>query len=882
MLELLERSLTDEKTEIAEKSLGLSTEEAQRRLGTDGENALKKSKKKNVAGIFVGQFRDIMVMILLAATAISAILGEVYDALTIILIVLINAILGFIQEFRTEKTLETLERLTAPTAKVYRDGKLVRIAASEIVAGDVFELEAGDRVPCDGFVISQSGGMCDESILTGEAVPVSKTNRINELAFDRLNLPYVCYMGTIVTKGTIRCEAAATGERTQMGKVSELLEEIPDELTPLQKKLGELGKTLAFICVAVCFIVFAAGLIHGEPVFSMLMTGITIAIAAIPEGLPATVTIVLALAVRRMLKRNAFVHKLHSVETLGCASVICTDKTGTITENKMTVTKILTCENEFYVTGLGNSRAGEIRHNNAAFSLKEFPVLSELLMCGVLCNNGEIYRGEETLSSRNRGKTGQWCVNGDPTETAILIAAAKAGITASGIQAIRTGEIPFESQTRLMSVSIKVGKTDMTYTKGAVDAVLAKCDTALTGNGIVRLDKAIRNKLLLDCERLAGEALRVLGFSKTIGENSVFLGMMGMLDPPRAEAKNAVKTCAKAHIKTVMITGDHKITACEIARQAGIMHSSDIALTGDELSQLSDERLDDILDSISVFARVNPADKLRIVRAFKRKGHIVAMTGDGVNDAPAIKEADIGVAMGKTGTDVAKQASDVILTDDNFATLVNAVEQGRTIYANIRKFVRYLISCNIGEIITMFFGIILGLPMVLLPTQILLVNLATDGLPAVALGLEPTEESVMKRKPRKRDESFFSDGLLSRIVFRGILIGLCTLGAFVAVLRLGASVDVARTAALFTLVVSQLIHVFECKSENKSIFSVSYFSNPFLLVAVILSFACLLAAVFFPPLQLVFSTVPLNFIQLVIATGFALLVPFISAFISRI
>lgn len=882
MLDILDKKITNEKQLPAVTQLppGLTDEEAERRFRINGPNRLAEKKKKSAAGIFAGQFKDFMVMILLAATVISVLLGEIYDALAIITIVLLNAILGFIQEFRTEHTLEALEKMTAPTAKVWRNGVLKVISAEKVAEGDLFEVEAGDRIPCDGMIISCKNFSCDESILTGETVPADKRRRINENDFDSLNLEHMAYMGTIAVKGTARCVCTATGLRTQMGRVSGMLEDIGEEQTPLQKKLGELGKALGLICIAVCIIVSVAGILRGEPVFQMLMTGITVAIAAIPEGLPAAVTIALALAVRRMLKQNALVHRLHSVETLGCATVICTDKTGTITENKMTVCKAFTADKEYTFSGSGHKRSGDITSGGHKMIPEENPCLTRLLTCGALCSNAVI--SSNTENSRNRARNNEWSAVGDPTEAALLIAAAKADIYVENLGFRRLDEIPFESETRMMTVigSDSSGRR-VSYIKGAVDAVLKDCDCILTPGGNSPLTLRARKLILKANDNYAAQALRVLAFAEKRDGKTIFLGLEAMEDPLRPEAKKAIKMCSSAHIKTVMITGDHKLTACAVARQAGILKKDGEAMTGAELEKLSDEELDRRINGISVFARVTPDHKLRIVRSFKRLGNVVAMTGDGVNDAPAIKEASIGVSMGITGTDVTKQAADVILLDDNFSTLVNAVEQGRNIYSNIRKFVRYLISCNIGEVVTMFLSIIMGLPVVLLPTQILLVNLATDGLPAIALGLEPPEEKIMSAPPRKDGDSFFSGGLLSRIIFRGILIGLFTIASFVLSLRAGWGLDTSRTCALFTLVVSQLVHVFECKSENKSLFSVPYLNNLFLIFSVVISAVCLLAAIYLPFMQMVFSTLPLNFPQLLLSMGAACAVPVMAALFSK-
>ena len=881
MLDILDKP-TSERT----CSKGLTSAEAAGRLKQNGLNTLADEKKARPLKIFMGQFKDIMVLILLAATVVSFFLGEIYDALTIIIIVLVNAVLGFIQEYKTEKTLIALKNMTAPSAKVYRDGVPVQLPASELVNGDIIMLEAGDKVPADAAVLEAKGLLAEESILTGESAAVAKSAGNPDDTDNSIGRANILYSGTVITKGTAEAKIIATGLSTQMGKISGMLKEIDEELTPLQKRLAELGKIVALICVAVCFIVAGAGILRGEPVFDMLMTGISIAIAAIPEGLPATVTIVLALAVRRMLKQKALVHKLHSVETLGCTSVICTDKTGTITENKMTVTKVYADGRIYSISGSGNKIAGSITLDGSSVNPAAHTVLAELLTCGILCNNASIST-PKSLSSRERGSleaSGEWQTVGDPTEIALLTAAAKAGILNLNQTFSRVDEIPFDSESRCMTVICKKGSAFTAYSKGAADVILKRCGFILTSDGIKTLTPQLRKQLEREHDKLTAEALRVLAVSEKnlpgekyssgdIESGMVFLGFTGMTDPPRPEAVRAVKLCRSAHIRTVMITGDHKNTAAAIAEKAGIYKNGDRIITGAELALMTDSELEKVIGNTTVFARVNPEDKLRIVRAFKKKGEIVTMTGDGVNDAPAIKEAHIGVAMGITGTDVTRQAADVVLLDDNFATLVSAVEQGRGIYANIRKFVRYLLSCNIGEVLTMFLGIIMGMPVVLLPTQILLVNLATDGLPAIALGTEPAERENMNRPPRKSDESFFAGGLMAKIIFRGVLIGLCTLGSFALLHSMTGSVDTARTGALFTLVMSQLAHVFECKSERKNIFTVPYFSNPKLILAVLVSLAVIFAAIYLPFMQVIFATVPLTSQQLLIALGFALSAP---------
>ena len=848
------------------EKLGLTTTEAHHRFERDGANTLGSRKKKGPLKIFVGQFHDVMVMILLGATVISVLLGQYTDAVPIIAVVVVNAFLGFLQEYRCEKTLEKLEAMTAPTARVYRDGLLVKLPAEKLVAGDVFSVEAGDKIPADGYIISCKGLCCDEAILTGEAEPARKRPRRDEVDFTSLNKDYMAYMGTVVTKGNAVIETVSTGKRTQMGRVSVMLDSIEDELTPLQKKLAELGRTLAVICIVICFIVFIAGLLRGEPLFDMAMTGITVAIAAIPEGLPAAVTIALSLAVRKMLKRNALVHRLHSVETLGCASVICTDKTGTVTQNKMKVTAL--ADGSGQITALSELK-GELSNN-----------IKELLTCGVLCSNAEL---KETPPSILKAKNSpeRFTAEGDPTECAIVTAAAELGIRAEETGFERIDEIPFDSDSRSMTVVCrdKNGKV-VSYKKGSADVLIDECSEIFTAGSPTKFGSIEKLAMRRLGDSLASEGLRVLAFCRITDGSAVFLGLMGMQDPPRPEAAAAVAKCERAGIRTVMITGDHKLTAAAVARQVGILKQGSLILTGSELDAISDERLTELIDNCAVFARVTPAHKLRIVKAFKAKGHICAMTGDGVNDAPAIKEADIGVSMGIQGTEVTKQAADIILLDDNFATLVSAVEDGRTIYANIRKFVRYMISSNIGEVVTMFGGILMGLPMVLLPAQILLVNLVTDSLPAVALGLEPSENSVMEKRPRKENDSFFSGGLLWRMLLRGLLIGISTLGTFSLLLKAGEPVKAARTGALMTLVLCQLIHVFECKSEEKTIFSVPYFNNGFLLFAVAASAAVLFAGIYVPLLEKVFSTAIPSFRCLIVSVGSSFVIPVISAVFS--
>jgi Ca2+-transporting ATPase len=621
----------------------------------------------------------------------------------------------------------------------------------------------------------------------------------------------------------------------------------------------------------------------------MFITGISLAVAAVPEGLPAIVTIALALAIGRILKRNALVRRLHSVETLGCATVICTDKTGTLTENKMTVKELFTLDYTMEVSGNGYEQAGEFTIGRRRAVAGASPSLKRLFEIAVTCTNSEISPSSGMTPSRDRTQNtapGYWQANGDPTEVALLILAAKAGMTANHDEYEKRGELPFDSDRKRMTVLVRdrVGKS-LAFSKGAPDVLLGRCKYILSDSGVQLMTPAIRRRVEHMNEDMAGKAMRVLGFAykeaprsdRECEDDMIFVGLSGMIDPPRKEVYEAVVNCRKARIRTVMITGDHKVTACAIARDIGILGGGDMVLTGAEMDAMSAEDLAKIIHKVSVFARVNPGHKLAIVRALKKRGDVVAMTGDGVNDAPAIKEADIGVAMGVSGTDVTKNASSIILLDDNFATLVAAVEEGRVVYTNIRKFIRYLLSCNIGEVVTMFFGMIMGLPVVLLPIQILLVNLATDGLPALALGMEPAAPDVMSQKPRPANEGVFSRGLAGTIVFRGFLIGLTTLMVFTCFTRWYADVDIARTAALLTLVLTQLFHVFECKSETRSIFRLNPFDNLPLIGAVLVSAGMIAVAIYHPFLQTILSTVALTGEQILRVVGMAVAVPVISA-----
>lgn len=857
---------------------GLSREQAEKNRVEYGDNLLKGGRRKNPILIFFSQFRDLMTLILLCATALSWMMGEKTEALTIIAIVILNGLMGFFQEYRTERSLEKLNALAAPTACVIRDGKEEAIPAREVTIGDLVKLKAGDRVPADCRIVENESLLFDESLLTGESEAVGKSD-----TGDEDDKTANAFMGTIVAAGHGKAVVTEIGEDTRMGEISVMLDCIEAEETPLQKKLDQLGKGIAVGCLVICAVVAGVGILRGEPILDMIVTGISLAVAAIPEGLPAIVTISLALSVNRMVKKNAVIRRLHAVETLGCANVICSDKTGTLTENRMTVREIW-CPSKSYSVEGSDIEEGKITCHSHPVTVKEELDLHKLLTIAAVCNNAKVEKKGKGMLSRKLK------VNGEPTEAALLAAAAKGNTEQAQTEYKKIKEIPFDSKRKMMSVLIqnKEGK-QFFFTKGAPEILLERC-RFFQKNGMVSLMTSTeRRQILEQNQKMAQEAMRVIalcwrtasGEEDCSEQNLVFCGLAGMSDPPRKEAYEAVKLCRKAGIRTVMITGDSKETACAVAKKLKILSSDEEVLTGAELNKMSDEKFLQHLPKVSVFARVTPAHKLRIVKGLKSQGNIVAMTGDGVNDAPAVKEANIGVSMGKNGTDVTKEASSVILLDDNFSTLVAAVEEGRVIYQNIRKFIRYLLSCNIGEVITMFLAMLMGMPVPLLPIQILLVNLVTDGLPAIALGLDPADKNVMQQKPRKSTDSVFAGGLASVILFRGALIGLTTVGIFSMWLVHGATLDRARTAALVTLILTQLVHVFECKSEQRALWQIPIFNNIGLVLAAVISLGVMCFAVWHPMGSVIFSTVSLIkeevcWICLAVAAG-----PIIWAFLNK-
>ena len=820
---------------------GLSADDALERLNRYGPNTLEQHKKDSLSKRLLTQLKDPMILVLLAAAVLSLLASKFedwLDAVIILVIVLVNAAISISQEDNAEKALESLRKLSAPLAKVLRSGILTRVETSQLVPGDIIVLEAGDLVPADARILDCTGLMADESSMTGESAPISK-QAIDCLPpetplGDRVN---TVLSATTVTSGRALCVVTGTGMNSEMGRIAGMLQTTGDNSTPLQRRMAEISRILSIICLFVCALTFGLGLARGKDLFFMFLTAVSLAVAAIPEGLPAIVTIVQALGVQRIAKRNAIIKKLPAVETLGCASVICSDKTGTLTQNKMTVTDLW--------TALPCHRA-------------------EALTVAALCNDAKL-----------TCNLGQASFSGDPTEIALITIAFAEGLDKNQLEKNfpRRAELPFDSERKLMTtVHAKPGGGFRVTVKGAPDVLLGRCTHLLSGSSIP-LDGSLRHGILSANEAMASRALRVLGLAQKdidaiptnlspdiLEQNLTFVGLVGMIDPPRTEAKEAVSRCHAAGIRPVMITGDHKLTAVAIAKELDMFQPGNSALTGEDLDFMPQEMLEQEIDTFSVYARVTPEHKMRIVQAWQKRGHVVAMTGDGVNDAPALKTSDIGCAMGMAGTDVAKNSADMILTDDNFATIVHAVEQGRGIYANIKKAVHYLLSCNIGEILTIFTATVFGFQqMPLLPVQLLWLNLVTDSLPALALGMEPVEQDVMTQPPRDGTERLFTKNFSLRLAWQGIMVGGLTLlayylGEYVLGSPTGADAA-ANTMAFATLTLSQLFHAFDVRSEDRSLFHIGVFSNKAMNEAFLVGLAMQMSVLCLPPLQKIFSVV---------------------------
>ena len=861
---------------------GLSSRQVKRRLSRYGFNELPDKKARGALTIFRNQFKDFMILVLIVATIISFIMGETSDALTIFAIVILNAIMGFVQEYRAEKSLESLNELTSPAARVVRNKQLETVASRKLVPGDIVSVAAGDIIPSDLRLINSSNLQVNESHLTGESVPVNKTAK--NLYAPNLSLQKqknMVFMGSKVNRGSGKGIVVKTGSETEMGKIAGLLAKGKKTLTPLQKRLQHLGKWLVAFSILLTVLIVITGISQGQSAYQMFMAGVSLAVAAIPEGLPAIVTLALAIGVQKMIKKKAIVRQLPAVETLGCATVICSDKTGTLTGNQMKVAKIF----------VNNQLKTRLTDNISAEAKK-------ILAVGVGCNQAQKKHSrpaqnefffsqiKEIDSEKAQAETEN--VIGDPTDIALIKKAAsritEVAPCLQNYQKIK--HFDFDSRKKRMSTVVKKRGSEVTFelwTKGAPEVILEKCSHILVSGKKQKLTSNKIREIKKANKKMSTGALRVLalgyrkltekkagGSQQEMERNLILLGLVGLIDPPRPEVKKAVASCQRAGIRPIMITGDQKLTARVIAKKIGIPASTDRVITGRELKKLNSNRLAKLVKQKNVFARIEPEDKLKIVRAFKKNGQVVAMTGDGVNDAPAVKEADIGIAMGKNGTQVTREVSSLILADDNFATIIAAVKQGRQIYNNIRKFIRYLLSCNIGELLAIFLGITMGLPLPLIPIQILWVNLVTDGLPALALGLDPDSEDVMKLPPRDPGESIFAGGLIGKIASQGLLIGFNTLLVFlIGLFRLETGLSAARTMAFCTLVFSQLFFVFSCRSEKKSIWQTPFFKNKFLVGAVIISSIMQLLVIYHPFLNGIFQTQILNGLQWVFVLLFS-------------
>ena len=824
-------------------NIGLPDDEAQKRFERYGPNNLKEKKKESLFVKFIKQFNDFMIITLIIAAIISAVVSKLngeadyIDSIIIVAIVIFNAIMGLVQEQKAEKSLEALKKMTTPNAKVRRDGRVQEIDATLVVPGDIVVLEAGNYVPADCRLINSYNLKIEESALTGETIPSlkdsSKILKENTAMGDLCNMVFAT---TIVVNGHGEAIVVETGMNTRVGKIAGMIIEDESPETPIQKKLAEVGKILAIACIIICVLIFVIGIFKKIPIIEMFMTSVGLAVAAIPEGLPAIVTIMLSIGVTKMAKKNSIIRKLPAVETLGSSSVICSDKTGTLTQNKMTVTEIRNC-------------FGRANSNERKF----------ILELGTMCT--------DTTEERINGKLG---FVGEATEVAISNAAMEEGVSKSFLydEMKRINDIPFDSKRKMMTTIHKYGNGYRIITKGAPDVLLKRCSNCYSGGQVVPIFSK-KDDINEQNNQMAEKALRVIAVAykdveklpemQEMEKDLIFCGLIGMIDPPREGVKEAVRTCRRAGIKTVMITGDHLQTAKAIAKELGILKRGDLAIDGETLERMSQHELEQNIMDYSVFARVSPEHKVRIVKAFQSTGAVVAMTGDGVNDAPALKNADIGIAMGKGGTDVAKNAADMILLDDNFVTIVEAVKQGRNIYDNIKKAIHFLISTNIGEIVTIFFGLVLGIKSPLLAIQLLWINLVTDSLPAIALGLEKEEENIMSRLPRNPKKNLFADGLWWKIIIEGSMLGMFTLLAFSIGNRL-YSVEVGRTMAFLTLGILELVHSFNIKSEE-SIFKIGVLENKYLVGALVLGVILQVIVVVVSPLAQVFSLVPLTGIQ---------------------
>lgn len=855
--------------ELHSSNQGLSTQVAVQKLQEHGKNELKKESKTPFTQKLLAQLLDPMIIILVLASVVSAVVGEVIDSAIIIAIVLINTALSLYQEGKAEAAIEALQKMSSPKAKIVRDGKRVEIDSIELVPGDYVILETGDIVPADLRLVDSANLKIDESSLTGESVPVEKdykqTYKGKMEIGDREN---IAYSSTIVSYGRGAGVVVETGENTEIGKIATSISTPEKEQTPLQKRLAGLSKTLGILVIGICLLVLVVGVLRKHEILEMFMTSISLAVAAVPEGLPAIVTIVLSLGMSKMAEKNAIVKKLLAVETLGTTTVICSDKTGTLTQNEMTVVKVYTDGEVYEVVGTGYNPKGEIILNNESVDVKSKKGLNFLANIAALTNDAKLVQNNE-----------EWGIIGDPTEGALLTFAEKAGygIEDTNESYKRVEEIPFDSDRKMMTTfhSEFVKDKVISFTKGAPDIVLSNCKYFLDGEEVKELTEKDRDDIMQKNSLFARDALRVLAYAyrewdsipndkttENVEKDMVLVGLTGMIDPARPEAKEAIEECKSAGIIPIMITGDHLETGFAIAKELGIATEESQAIMGRELNELSDEQMREVVREKRVFTRVSPENKVQIVQALKEEGHITAMTGDGVNDAPAIKKAHIGIAMGITGTDVAKSTAEVILTDDNFATIVNAVEEGRIIYSNIKKFVGFLLSCNLGEVLIVFIAILLNLPVPLLPIQLLWLNLVTDSFPALALGVEKGEAGIMEEPPRNPDEPLLDSELKLTIAIQSVAITIATLGAYMLGLQWYGnqeeSVAVARTMAFATLIISELLRSYSARSIKDTLFSIGIFSNRKLVWATLFSLALTLIVMEIPGVRELFKLTPLS------------------------
>ena len=842
---------------------GLTENEARERLGKYGINEIEKRKSITPLQIFIRQFTSFIVIILMVAILISLLIGERLDAVVISIIVILNGIFGFVQEYKAEKAIEALRKLTALKAKVIRAGKEIAIDSRELVPGDVILLETGSKVPADVRLVQSAALQVDEASLTGESVPSKKITEPIKRGTSVNDQENMVFMGTIVTKGHAKAVVTNTGMDTELGKIAELVQEVKEKLTPLQERLKQFSKWLGFVTIGICTVVFGVGVLREylaktffeiSRISEMFLIAVALAVAAIPEGLPAIVTISLALGVRKMAKRNALIRQLPAVETLGCTDVICSDKTGTLTKNEMTVTEIYANNTLIKITGEGYTPKGDFIH--AGSEQSDTGNIELLLKIGALCNDSRLNHNE------------RWEIFGDPTEGALLVSAEKLGLKKNELEKNfpRIDEIPFDSERKCMTTIHKINNENIAYIKGAPDVIINKCKYLYIDGKVNRLTEEDKKRILKINHDMAKKALRVLGFaykslpgsynpvSEELENDLIFVGLQAMFDPPREKVKEAIAKCKTAGINTVIITGDHKFTAVAIAKELGLFKEGNIALSGDELDKLSDDELNRILGDIKIYARVSPEHKVRILDALKKKGYTVAMTGDGVNDAPALKKADIGIAMGITGTDVAKEASDMVLTDDNFSSIVNAVEEGRGIYNSIKQFVQYTLSSNLGEILVIFMAILMGWPLPLIAIQILWINLLTDGLPGLALGLDPHSKDIMKKPPREREEKIISRNVVHNIAIVGFVMMVGTLFLFYSY---GIDSIKAKSIAFTTLVMFQLFNVLTYRAKN---FKINFKTSKYLIGSVIITILMQLA-VLYTPLNVAFKTVPIGLLD---------------------